>query len=486
MLRLSNLRTLGLCLTAMGALSLPTFAQGPVVLMGIDAEDGNGAGGGGHGGHTPYTDVIQNGILPNATNGGSGILVIGGGKSPTDNVTEFWNAMGANTGEAVTHVNGAANIAAQSFAGFKMIGIASSSSETPSGGLLDSENNALSGRAADIATHVNGGGGLLCTSQSGLTTPYGYLGSVGAFTFDFPAQFSAVTATPEGEALGITDTNMDVCCWHDEYLTFPGFLDVLATNDATGNPCALGGFNVVIVQGIVLTPLHEINVVGTDHTVTATVADDMGNPVVGVEVNFEITSGPHAGTTDSDITNGAGQAFFTWTGNATGLDTIVGCFIDNNNEEQCDTVTKEWVAECFLVVGDGPGISQFTPTWHTLTTQLNEVQEYYPVLTNDLYEIMIDPPGSSVYGGGGSGGVFGNIGVARSAYRTFAVEVLMYNEEVFPNQPEHNSNGLLVYIDGYGNVATIPYGSGTMSTWAQVGTNSAGKRYVRFPFTMPQ
>lgn len=79
---------------------------GPVVLMGIDAEDG---GPGGHGPIANYVSVV-NDVLGDATNGGSGILVIGGGKHPGDGPTTFWNAISISAGVAVTYVNGAANI----------------------------------------------------------------------------------------------------------------------------------------------------------------------------------------------------------------------------------------------------------------------------------------------------------------------------------------------------------------------------------------
>ncbi len=329
--------------------------------------------------------MIEDGILPNVTNGGSGILVIGGGKSAGDDVTLFWDALGTAMSQTITYVNGAANITGQSFAGFAVIAVASSVPQTPSGGLTDAENDALTGRAADIADHVNGGGGLFCTSQTGLTTPYGYLGSIGAFTFNFPPAFDAVTATAEGEAIGITDTNLDVCCWHDEYLTFPGFLDVLATNDLTGGtPCALGGSEVIIVQGIVLTPLTAQNLVGTDHTVTATVADDMGNPVVGVTVDFEVISGPHTGTMGSDVTDANGQATFTYTGLSVGLDTIQGCFIDNMMVEQCDEVTKEWID-----INDPPEFNDPSPCGTTIPVAIGDLLTYTVTASDpDLADVV--------------------------------------------------------------------------------------------------
>jgi hypothetical protein len=66
---------LALCAMAFSGATL----AGPVILMGIDAEDGNGAGTG-HGGKTPYVDVLES-ILDEVTNNiGGGLLVIGAGK----------------------------------------------------------------------------------------------------------------------------------------------------------------------------------------------------------------------------------------------------------------------------------------------------------------------------------------------------------------------------------------------------------------------
>lgn len=320
------------------------LAQGPLVLMGIDAEDG---GPGGHGPISSYVSVISNpsntGILNNVTSGGSGILVIGGGKSPTDNVTQFWNAIDAAIPTTtVTYVNGAANIAAQSFAGFAMLAVVSDVINTPGGGLTNAEMTALAGRAADVANFVNGGGGLLGLSSNQLATPYGYLTALGAFTFASPAQFSNITPTPAGLAIGITNL-LDVCCWHDEYITFPGFLDVLATNATTGNPCAIGGQQVIIVQGIVVTPTAGTACVGTNYIVTATVADNLGNPVVGTNVAFDVIAGPNTGVSGNGVTNAAGQATFTYSSAVPGVDTVQACFVNASAVLTCATATVTWV-----------------------------------------------------------------------------------------------------------------------------------------------
>ena len=214
---------------------------GPIILMGIDAEDG---GVGGHGPITTYVDVT-NSILAGATNGGTGLLVFGCTTSGTDHVSLFWQAVATGTGAPLTCSEGA-GIATQSLAGFKMIGVASDIVNTPNGGLTQAENDALGLRASDVAAFVNGGGGLLGFSSAKLTNPYPYLGGVGSFTFATPAGYNDITPTTAGGLVGITNA-LDVSAWHDEYLTFPSFLSVLATNVATGNPAAIGGAQVVIV-----------------------------------------------------------------------------------------------------------------------------------------------------------------------------------------------------------------------------------------------
>lgn len=246
---LAALATLG-ALLLFGGSGTPVSAQavgGPVVLMGIDAEDG---GVGGHGPISVYDDVV-NSILGDVANGGSGILVIGGGKDAKDDVTTFWDQIGSDTGAAITYVNGAANISSQSFAGFAMLAVISSEEETSDGGLTQAENDALAARIGAIASFVNGGGGLLGFTQSGFTNPYDYIGGIGGFTVNINLGYEEIAPTAEGLAIGITD-DLDICCWHDIYLTFPSFLTVLAIHDESGGegfgePAAIGGAEVVIL-----------------------------------------------------------------------------------------------------------------------------------------------------------------------------------------------------------------------------------------------
>lgn len=307
-------------------------AGGPVVLMGIDAEDG---GVGGHGPISVYQSVATS-ILSQVTKpGATGILVIGG-----DNiqVQPWWQTLGAGVGQTVTFVSGPA-IATQDFTSYKMIGIASDYLNT-FGGMTEADNNLLTARAGDIAAHINSGGGLLGFSSCALTTPYGYLG--GAVTCG-SLDASDITPTAAGAAVGISDA-LDICCWHDNYVTFPSFLNVLATYPAAGGlVAAIGGANVV-VPGFVLTPATGTNIVGTSHTVTIAVSQTTGgvtSPVSGVTVSFAVTGANTANGTCVTVANG--QCTFTYTGNTVGNDTITAT-ATVVGQSQTATATKTWIA----------------------------------------------------------------------------------------------------------------------------------------------
>jgi hypothetical protein len=100
-----------------------------------------------------------------------------------------------------------------------------------------------------------------------------------------------------------------------------------------------------IIEGVVLTPPVAENPVGTDHTVTATVRDSLANPLSGIEVTFEVTSGPNAGETGTAITDANGEATFTYTGNGgAGTDIIEASFTDSQTGDlRTDTAEKTWV-----------------------------------------------------------------------------------------------------------------------------------------------
>lgn len=363
-----SMLALSLPLAVAGAGPSGAVSGGPVVLMGIDAEDG---GPGGHGPIGVYASVV-NDILANAS-GGSGILVIGGGKPTcTFSVTPFWNAIAAATGQTVTYVNGAA-IATQSFSGFEMLAVVSDESNTGCG-LTSTENADLATRQLDIANFVNAGGGLLGFSSDFGPASYAYLAGIGGFTVNTGLGYSDITPTAAGTAIGITDA-LDVCCWHDEYLTFPSFLSVLATNAFSGNAAAIGGQNVVITVGIELAPPSAVNPSDTPHTVTATVEDSNNAPQQGVLVGFSVTAGPNTGQASDPAecvpagctTDANGNVAWTYTSNGqTGIDTIRACFTDAQGNNRCTQATKEWVNSPPVCTAVAPNPTGLWPPNHKL------------------------------------------------------------------------------------------------------------------------
>lgn len=104
---------------------------------------------------------------------------------------------------------------------------------------------------------------------------------------------------------------------------------------------------------IELTPETDTNIVGENHTVTATVRDDFGDPVEGVTVNFDVVGGPSVVDGDpsapnpangSDVTDANGEATFTYTNSEASTDTITATVPTQANVsvELTDTAGKTW------------------------------------------------------------------------------------------------------------------------------------------------
>lgn len=134
----------------------------------------------------------------------------------------------------------------------------------------------------------------------------------------------------------------------------------------------LGSTVAVVGEGILLSPDSAVNDIDTQHTVTAKVQDDNGNPVEGREVTFNIVSGPHAGLTDSDTTDSNGEATFTYTGTSEGTDTIEASFVNSEGETvTSNQVTKTWekptAVELSSFKARANADGSVTITWETAT-----------------------------------------------------------------------------------------------------------------------
>lgn len=89
------------------------------------------------------------------------------------------------------------------------------------------------------------------------------------------------------------------------------------------------GSSICPGSNLVLTPASVQKAPSASVTTTATFTNSCGNPLRGVPVNFDVTSGPDAGATGTATTNSSGKATFTVANDGTqGID-FVTASIDN-------------------------------------------------------------------------------------------------------------------------------------------------------------
>ena len=224
---------------------------GPVFLTGDDADD--------HGNEATYAGIFDQ-IMANVSNGQTGILAIG--TSFGSDVSDWIETVSANmiSPQAVSYVSGA-GISSVNFNNYAILFIPSDEADIPFGdGISQAENTLLVARAGAIATFINSGGGLFGNTQGTLTDAYGYLASVGSFTVTIvPSSgqipgttelFDNVSATSEGSALGITALNLDHCCFHNVFNTYPSFMLELATANEPNGPLVDGESTIIGGVGI--------------------------------------------------------------------------------------------------------------------------------------------------------------------------------------------------------------------------------------------
>lgn len=123
----------------------------------------------------------------------------------------------------------------------------------------------------------------------------------------------------------------------DAQLGDAGAYECLVSNPCGSPPSRTA--TVTVSKGATLAPIFARNLTGTQHTVTATVKDGSGNPRNGIQVDFNINSGPSAPLHDTETTNAAGEASFVYTSAQPGLDAIVATDVLNDTT---NVVHKQW------------------------------------------------------------------------------------------------------------------------------------------------
>ena len=154
---------------------------------------------------------------------------------------------------------------------------------------------------------------------------------------------------------------------------------------------------------LTLAPRAATNQIGTQHTVTATVRNQFGQPVQGANVDFSITAGANAGLAQAGMTDAVtdanGAATFTYTSNVTSTDTIFACSETGGSEnDNCNlgepraTAFKTWQTGPVVTNGvaldmdadDGASTgSSGSPGWCELTTA-GEDTNRESVVRNDI------------------------------------------------------------------------------------------------------
>ena len=151
------------------------------------------------------------------------------------------------------------------------------------------------------------------------------------------------------------------------------------------------------VEGIVLAPFIGANIIGDNHTVTATVVGTNG-PVVGRNVTFTVISGPNMNLTGVNVTGTNGRAMFSYTGLVPGVDMIVASFMNSTGANvTSNQVTKTWIKVPPEEIVLSP-LNSTNPLGdlHTINATITSIS--YPVAGRNVTFTVISGPNMNLTG----------------------------------------------------------------------------------------
>ena len=111
----------------------------------------------------------------------------------------------------------------------------------------------------------------------------------------------------------------------------------------------------IVAQEVMLTPLAAELFVGQTHTLHAEVRDFYGAVIPNKPVQFTVVGGPHAGLTGTVTTNAAGQAEWSYTGAAPGVDQVQAQITQLNETIDSNVVTVTWTLVTYPPVAEAGG-----------------------------------------------------------------------------------------------------------------------------------
>jgi hypothetical protein len=154
---------------------------------------------------------------------------------------------------------------------------------------------------------------------------------------------------------GLTDADLEgwSCSVHEYFDAWPSdfvpiALDVdgppsyTAPDGTQGSPYVIGRGAGLVAGDISLSPADGTADVGTPYTLTAFV-QFQGTVQVGTTVTLTCTAGPDAGLTTTAVTDSSGNATFTVTASAPGVDVCHASFVNPNSvTENSNDATINW------------------------------------------------------------------------------------------------------------------------------------------------
>jgi hypothetical protein len=128
------------------------------------------------------------------------------------------------------------------------------------------------------------------------------------------------------------------------------------------------------------------------------------------------------------------------------------------------------VAECHLILGVGPGDTRVTIFGHDYQTQMGWVRQTFPVTMADMPDFPLPAA---------------NLGSVGAQQLPISVQVVMYNPEIYPQNPEQWSQRMvLAVVPGR---STKLQGTGTengIHVTVETFVDKLGRVRMRFPFTI--
>jgi hypothetical protein len=195
---------------------------------------------------------------------------------------------------------------------------------------------------AGITAAFNAGMDLWVNSGANLATYYDFLPPAFATTGPPISGSVGFVATPAGVAIGILASHINGFQTHNRFTGFSPLLTVMETR-AADEIISMGAQDISLSGN--LSPDLALNPPDTDHSVDLQV---LGTVVNDVGVDFEVISGPNLGDNGTDLTDAAGIATFTYTGDGgIGVDEIQAFFADAaGNPVESNVALKFWDNDC--------------------------------------------------------------------------------------------------------------------------------------------